>query len=169
MKILKCKLGFILFLTVFLNALSMPSYFQADFIQTIRSEGKKLIYKGKIFYHKNKIFWHYTYPVEKYIWINKKVYVYEPDLIQVTISKRPEFTLQNILNNAKKIKNNEYETVINNTKVNFVYNKTIKKLWYKDKMGNLVEINFSHQSTKELNSSLFIPKYPKDVDIIYQR
>ncbi len=165
----KWKIILIFFLVNFLNALNLPSNFQADFIQTIQSNGKKLIYKGKIYYHKNKIFWHYTYPVEKYIWINDKVYVYEPDLIQVTISKKPKFNLQNIINNAKKIKQNEYEAVINNKKAYFIFDKIPKKLWYKDKMGNLVSIVFNQISLKKINPSIFIPKYPKNVDIIYQR
>ena len=36
-------------------------------------------------------------------------------------------------------------------------------------MDNLVTIKFYNQKQKELNSSIFIPKYPKDVDIVYQR
>ena len=169
MIITKLKLVLICCLAVFLNALNLPSNFEADFIQTINSNGKNLLYKGKIYFQKEKIFWHYLYPVEKYIWINDKVYVYEPDLIQVTISKKPKFNLQNIIKNAKKIKQNEYETVIDKKKVYFVFEKTIKKLWYKDKMDNLVTIVFNNISLKKLNPSLFIPKYPKDVDIIYQR
>ncbi len=165
----KWKIILIFFLAGFLNALNLPSNFQADFIQTINSNGKKLIYKGKIYYQKNKIFWHYNYPVEKYIWINDKVYVYEPDLIQVTISKKPKFNLQNIVKNAKRIKPHEFETVIDKKKVYFIFDKIIKKLWYKDEMGNLVSIVFNKTSLKKINPSLFIPKYPKDVDIIYQR
>jgi len=166
---MKIKFIILILLITSINALNLPSYFKANFTEMINSNGKKLIYKGSVFYHNNKVFWHYTYPVEKYIWINKKVYVYEPDLIQVTISKKPKFTLQNILSNAKKIKANEYKTVIDNTTIYFVFDKTIKKLWYKNKMGNLIEINFSNQSEKKINPDIFIPHYPKNVDIIYQR
>ena len=163
------KLLALLFFLITLNALNFPSNFEANFTQTITSQDKKIIYKGKIFYKNGKILWKYSYPVEKYIWINNKVYVYESDLYQVTISPKPKFTLQNIINNAKYLKNNLYEAKINDKKIYFLYDKTLKYLKYKDKMDNLVEINFSNQSTKELNSTLFIPNYPKDVDIIYQR
>ena len=163
------KLLVLLFFLITLNALNLPSNFEANFTQTITSQDKKITYKGKIFYKNGKILWKYSYPVEKYIWINNKVYVYEPDLYQVTISPKPKFTLQNIIHNAKHLKNNLYEAKINDKKIYFLYDKTLKYLKYKDKMDNLVEINFSNQSTKELNSTLFIPNYPKDVDIIYQR
>ncbi len=152
----------------YMNALTLPNNFEANFTQTINNNGKKLYYKGKIFYKNDQILWKYSYPVKKYIWINEKVYVYEPNLMQVTISKRPKFTLQNILKNAKKEKN-FYVTKINNKKVYFVYDKTIKSLHYKDDAGNLVTITFSNTSTKPLKTSIFIPTYPEDVDFIYQR
>ena len=152
----------------YINALILPNNFEANFTQTINSNGKKLFYKGQIFYKNGKILWKYSYPVKKYIWINKRVYVYEPNLIQVTVSKKPKFTLQNILKNAKK-ENNFYVAKINNKKVYFTYKKTITSLHYKDDTGSLVTIDFSNISTKALKTSIFIPTYPKDVDIIYQR
>jgi len=163
------KLLALLFFLITLNALNLPSNFEANFKQTITSQNKKITYKGKIFYKNGNILWKYSYPVEKYIWIKDKVYVYEPDLYQVTISPKPKFTLQNIINNAKHLKNNLYEATINDKKIYFLYDKTLKYLKYKDKMDNLVEINFSNQSTKKLSPNLFVPNYPKDVDIIYQR
>ena len=152
----------------YINALILPNNFEANFTQTINSNGKKLFYKGQIFYKNDKILWKYSYPVKKYIWINKRVYVYEPNLIQVTVSKKPKFTLQNILKSAKK-ENNFYVAKINNKKVYFTYKKTITSLHYKDDTGSLVTIDFSNISTKTLKTSIFIPTYPKDVDIIYQR
>ena len=149
-------------------ALNIPSNFKADFIQTIKSDNQEITYKGKIFYKNGKILWKYNYPTEKYIWIGKKVYVYEPDLYQVTISKKPKFNLENILKNAKQIKKDTYETIINHTKVKFKFNKFLQNLSYKDEVGNKVEIIFSNYSTKELNNSLFTPTYPDDVDVIYQ-
>jgi len=160
---------FLILLTFTISfALNIPSNFKANFIQTIKSDNQKIEYKGEIFYKNGKILWKYTYPTEKYIWIGKKVYIYEPDLYQVTITKRPKFNLENILKNAKKINSHTYKTTINNTKVTFIYDKFLQKLSYKDKVGNRVEIVFSNYSTKELNNSLFTPNFPKDVDIIYQ-
>ena len=163
------KLFLILFLLITSNALNLPKNFEANFTQSIINENKKIIYKGEIFYKNGKILWEYFYPVKKYIWIKDKVYVYEPDLLQVTISKQPKFTLTNIIKNAKKIQKNKYIATINNKKIVFTYNKTLKELHYKNEMDNLVTIKFYNQKEKEINDSLFIPKYPKDVDIIYQR
>ncbi len=164
---MKKMISFLLF--TYLFALNLPHNFSAAFIQTINNNGQKIIYKGKIFYKDSNIFWKYIYPVEKNIWINDKIYIYEPDLQQITISKRPKFTLQNIIKNAKKLKKNEYETEINRKKVYFIYEKSLKKLWYKDDVGNLITVRFFNQSNKQTDNLLFIPKYPKNIDIIYQR
>ncbi len=163
------KIFVLLFFLITLNALELPKNFSANFTQTITTQNKNLIYKGKIFYKKGKILWKYTYPVTKYIWINNKVYIYEPNLYQVTISPKPKFTLENIIKHAKKLKDHLYLAIINNTKIYFKYNKTIKFLKYKNKMGDLVEIKFFNQKFTPINSKMFITSYPKDVDIIYQR
>ncbi len=163
------KLLLLLFFLMSLYAIKLPNNFEANFTQTIVDNNKKLVYKGKIFYKNSKILWKYTYPAQKYIWITNKVYIYEPDLLQVTISKKPKFTLENIIKNAKKIDKNTYKALIDKKEVIFNYDKTLKFLRYKDQMDNLVTIKFYNQKQKELNSSIFIPKYPKDVDIVYQR
>jgi len=159
----------IMFFFQFILALNLPKSFSADFVQTINSNGKKLVYKGKIFFKNPKILWKYTYPIKKYIWINKKVYIYEPNLYQVTITKKPDFTLTSILKKAKKIKKNTYEAKLKDKKIYFIYDKTLKKLWYKDEMENLVTITFNNQKDKKLDNKIFIPIYPKDIDILYQR
>ncbi|AZV46655.1 hypothetical protein C3L23_05000 [Nautilia sp. PV-1] len=151
-----------------LFALKLPHYFSADFTQKIQQDNHTLIYKGKIYTDSKNVFWQYTYPNEKKIWINDRVYIYEPDLMQVTISKKPKFNLFNALKNAKKIKNNEYVAEVQNKKVYFKYGKTLEKAWYTDDVGNKVEILFSNQSEKKIAPSVFIPTYPKDIDVIYQ-
>jgi outer membrane lipoprotein carrier protein len=163
----KWKILILLFITN-LFALNLPEYFSADFTQKIYSDNSILTYKGKIFTDSKKVFWKYTYPNEKEIWISNKVYVYEPDLLQVTISKKPEFNLFDALKNAKKIKNNDYIANVNDKKIHFLYDNTLKKAWYTDDVGNKVEITFSNQSKKKINSSTFNPKFPEDVDFIYQ-
>jgi len=151
-----------------LFAINFPKYFSADFVQKIYSDNNTLTYKGKIYTDSKHVFWKYTYPNEKEIWINDKVYVYEPDLLQVTISKKPEFNLFNALNKAKKINSKEYEAVVDNKKVYFVFDNTLKKVWYTDDVGNKVVIIFNNQSDKNIKSSIFKPNFPKDIDIIYQ-
>ena len=165
---MKNKIFLIILIISFVNALTLPKNFSADFTQTITSSNKTLKYKGKVYLKNNYVFWHYIKPIEKKVWITSKVYMYEPDLYQVTISKRPEISLIKIVKNAKKIKNNEYLAKMDKKEIYFIYNKTLKKLWYKDEVGNLVKINFYNQSTKELNSSIFKPTFPNDVDFIYQ-
>ena len=156
-----------IFLIINLFALNLSKYFSADFIQKIYSEKSTLTYKGKIFVKNNKVYWKYTYPNEKEIWINDKVYIYEPDLMQVTISKKPKLNIFNAIKNAKKIKDNIYLAKIDNKNIYFIYDKTLQKVWYKDDVGNEVKINFYKKSTKKFNLTL-IPKFPKDVDFIYQ-
>jgi len=158
----------ILFFFTNLFALNLPEFFSADFTQKIYSQGKTLTYQGKIYTDSKNVFWKYTYPNEKYIWVKDKVYVYEPDLEQVTISKKTKFNLFDTVKRAKKIKNNVYVAQIDNKKVNFIYDKFLQKAWYIDDVGNKVVIKFKNQSVKKINSSLFNPKYPQDADIIYQ-
>ena len=156
-----------LFLITNLFSLNLPKYFSANFTQKIYSQDKILTYKGKIYTNLKQTYWKYTYPNKKEIWVNDKVYIYEPDLIQVTIAKKPKLDLFNAIKKAKKI-NNDYIAKINNKKIHFIYNNTLQKAWYIDDVGNKVELIFTNQSTKKIDQNLFIPKYPKDVDIIYQ-
>jgi outer membrane lipoprotein carrier protein len=159
--------NFILILNLF--ALNLPKYFSANFTQKIYSDDKVLTYKGKIYTDSKNVFWKYTYPTEKEIWITDKVYIYEPDLIQVTIASKPKLNLFNALKKAKKIKNNTYEAEINNNKIYFLYDNTLKKAWYTDDVGNKVEITFSNQWDKKIPQKIFTPTYPEDVDFIYQK
>jgi len=164
----RVKLKFlILLIATNIWALSLPKYFSSDFIEKIYSDKSTITYKGKIYTDSNSVFWKYTYPNEKLIWINDKVYVYEPDLIQVTISKKPKFNLFSAIKNAKKTENG-YIAEVDGKKVHFIYDNTLKKAWYTDDVGNKVVITFSNQSEKKIDPSVFIPKYPKDVDVIYQ-
>jgi outer membrane lipoprotein carrier protein len=148
-----------------LFALEPPKTFKADFVQTVTSQNGVLKYKGVVCMKNDEIFWKYEYPQVKYIWVKKEIYVYEPDLMQVTIAKRGSLTLENILKHSKKIKKDLYLTVLNKTKVYFVYDKTLKKLYYTDKLGNKIEILFFNQSTCK-NDEVFKLNFPKDVDII---
>ena len=154
------KLLGLLFFFISLHALILPKHFEANFTQIIFNQNTKLTYKGKFFYQNGKILWKYTYPVTKYIWITNQVYIYEPNLYQVTISPKPKLTIQNIINHAKKLKNDLYFTKIDKTKIYFKY---------KNHLGNTIEIKFFNQKTIPLNKKLFIIKFPKDVDIVYER
>jgi outer membrane lipoprotein carrier protein len=156
---------FILLTVINLSAIEIPKIFIAKFTQNIYQNDKKLTYKGIVILKNNQIYWQYNYPTLKKIWIKDKVYVYEPDLMQVTILKRPSLNLVKILKNAKKVKDNLYETEMNKKRIYFIYKKTLKKIYYKNEIGNRVEIYFT-----PLNKNLSIPKmnFPPDIDIIYQ-
>ncbi len=171
MRIKNVELKIILFdllLTFNLFALNLPKYFSADFVQKIYSDKSTLIYKGKVYTDSKSVFWKYTYPNEKDIWINDKIYVYEPDLLQVTITKKTETNLFDAIKKAKNIHKNTFIATLNNKKIYFEYNKTLKKAYYTDDVGNKVEILFSNQSTKKIAPSIFKPIFPDDIDVIYQ-
>jgi outer membrane lipoprotein carrier protein len=148
-----------------LFALNLPKNFTAKFIQYIYQNDKKLKYEGIVILNNNKVYWKYIYPIAKEIWIKDKVYVYEPDLMQITISKKPKLNLFKILKNAKKLNKKLYAAIANNKEIYFIYDKTIKKAYYTDDIGNRVEIYF-----KKLDKNLKIPplNFPKDIDVIYQ-
>ena len=82
-----------------LFAINFPKYFSADFVQKIYSDNNTLTYKGKIYTDSKHVFWKYTYPNEKEIWINDKVYVYEP-----------QFNMYNLL--VKNINQNNLQNKI---------------------------------------------------------
>ena len=141
--------------------------FSADFNQSVKSENKSIYYQGKLNIDNNLVFWHYIKPIEKKIWISDKIYVYEPDLEQVTIYKKNENFFK-LLKTAKKIKNNLYLKIYDNKKIYFVVkNKMVVKIYYKDKIDNLVTLNFYNIKKEEFNTSFFKPKYPNYVDTIY--
>jgi len=148
----------------FLYSLELPQQFSAKFTEYIYQKNKKLTYKGLIIFKNQNIYWKYTYPNTKEIWIKEKVYVYEPDLMQVTVSKKPKLNLIKILKNAKKIDKNLYLAKINKKDIYFIYNKTLKKLWYTDEIGSKIEMYF----TKDNNYSIPPLNFPEDVDYIYQ-
>jgi len=143
-----------------------------DFNQTIKSDNKTIIYKGKLFIKDNLIFWHYKKPIEKKIWVlQNKIYVYEPDLYQVTIySKNKDDDFFNLLKTAKKIDNNLYVKKYNDKTIYFsIKNGLVKKIYYKDKIDNLVTLNFYNTNKGDINKSLFKPSFESDVDIIYSK
>ena len=92
------KLLILFFSAFFLYALNLPLYFRADFIQKMQN----VTYKGKIFLYKDRVLWEYNYPVTKKVLITDKMYICEPDLEQVIVSKKPDFNLFKILKKVKR-------------------------------------------------------------------
>ncbi|WP_456488122.1 LolA-like outer membrane lipoprotein chaperone [Caminibacter pacificus] len=158
----------ILFLSaVFLFALTPPKEFSAKFVQTVKSQDRTITYKGDVYKKGEEIVWKYTYPTEKTIWIKNKIYIYEPDLMQLTIANKKNATLNEILKKAKKIKDDLYETKVDNKTIYFIYDKTLKKLYYTDDLGNKVEIKFFDQKNSA-PSDVFKLNYPADVDVVHE-
>lgn len=146
--------------------------FESDFNQSVKSENKIINYNGKVYVKDSLVYWHYIKPIEKKIWATMdKIYVYEPDLEQVTIyntSKKDNFF--ELIKSSQKIKKNLFLKTYNNKKIYFeVKNSLIKKIYYKDKIDNLVTLNFYNTQKKDFNLSFFIPKYPEYVDVIYSK
>ncbi len=152
---------------VFALALTPPKEFSAKFIQTVVSDGQKITYKGSVYKNGNEIVWKYTYPTDKTIWVKDKIYVYEPDLMQVTIANKKNASLSEILKNAKKVKENLYVANVDNKKIYFIYDNTLKELYYNDEFDNKVKIRFFDQKN-EAPKEVFELDFPDDVDVIYQ-
>jgi len=163
----------ILFLVVFSFGFDLKyKSFQSDFNQSVQSDNKTIYYSGKVYIQNSLVFWNYQKPIIKKIWATyNKIYVYEPDLEQVTIyntSKNDNFF--ELIKTATKIKKNLYLKEYNNKKIYFVLEDgMIKKIYYKDKIDNLVTLNFYNIKPKKFDLTTFNPKYPQWVDIIYSK
>jgi len=167
------KLIIILFYIIFSYSFELKyNSFEAEFNQSVESDNKTIHYYGKVAVNSNLIFWHYLKPIEKKIWVTTdKIYIYEPDLEQVTIhsiSKKDNFF--KLLKESRKIDNNLYSKKIENKTIFFkVDKKMIKKIYYKDKVDNLVTLNFFNIKKREFQKKRFIPNYPEYVDKIYMK
>jgi outer membrane lipoprotein carrier protein len=133
----------------FLNAndiKNLDSFF-GNFKQTITSDSKSVIeYNGKVFIKKSgKILWQYETPIKKNVYIdNTMAIVDEPELEQAIFTKLDnEINIIKLLNEAKKIDNENYVSTINGIKYSIkVQDNKISKITYKDELDNLVNINF---------------------------
>ena len=159
----------VLFAIVLSFGIELPEKFSADFNQTIVSDRKTLHYSGKVYYKNNEIVWEYTKPYKKTIWVKDKIYVYEPDLMQVTVIEKKEANLITLIKHAKKTAKNQYIAKYNGIEYHFkLSGKYPKIIYYTDKMGNIVKVVFFNIK-KEVNKNIFTPNFPDDVDVIYQK
>ena len=99
-----------------------------------------------------------------------KITIVEPDIEQVIIKNiSSDFNLFKMLQTAKKISKNRYETQIKDTKYQIYTtdNLTISHIDYTDELDNNISIVFSHQKTNQkIDNELFIPTYPLNYDIV---
>jgi len=172
---MKKTLILLLFLTDLFAEIPLHfSSFQADFIQQIDDESKKIVkYYGKVYAKKPKTaLWKYTKPIQKDVYINNNaVVIVEPELEQVIMRHvKSDFDIFTLLKHAKKVGKNRYEATYKKTTFTLYFDgKNIQKLRYKDNFENLVTITFSNQKYDlKFDSNLFDPKYPKDYDLILE-
>jgi outer membrane lipoprotein carrier protein len=146
--------------------------FQANFKQTIvNNTGKKINYTGNLSIKQPyKMVWNYTVPIKKYVHINKyNVVIVEPELEQAIFSNlNKEVNILNILSNVKKIKQNYYQTIIDEISYNLtIKNGLLTKIDYKDKLDNKVDIVFTNiKQNKPIDNDVFRYHIPTEYDII---
>ncbi|QFR49309.1 outer membrane lipoprotein chaperone LolA [Sulfurimonas lithotrophica] len=163
----------ILFIAVHTYAsLSEINTFEADFTQSITDEKNKVLkYNGHITASKPKsATWQYHYPIEKKIYINNfEATIVEPEIEQVIIRRiESEFDFFQLIKKAKKINENSFLTVYNNTEyIIKVQNNLVESISFLDQFENKVKIEFSNQKQNhKIDTSVFTPKYPMDFDIV---
>lgn len=163
------------FLTLsFLNAndiKNLDSFF-GNFKQTITSDSKSVIeYNGKVFIKKSgKILWQYETPIKKNVYIdNSMAIVDEPELEQAIFTKLDnEINIIKLLNEAKKVDNENYISTINGIKYSIKVNgDKISKIAYKDELDNLVAINFLNiVQNGDISDEIFKFIIPSNYDVI---
>ncbi len=146
--------------------------FQADFVQTITDEEKKVLtYTGTITSKRpSLVLWHYTDPVNKKIYVNeKRAVIVEPELEQAIIKQlHGEIDFFGILASAVYVDSTHYKASYKG--IDFLLkevNGVIESLSYTDQLENKVLITFSKQKqNRPLEDTVFTPKVPKYFDII---
>lgn len=146
--------------------------FEADFNQIITDDkGKELSYSGHIVASKPQYaLWSYKEPVEKNVYITpRQVTVVEPEIEQVIIRRiSSDFDFFKMINKAKKISDNIYIAMVNESKYTIKLEKSmIKSISYLDEFENSVNIVFKNQSKNKIFSEdIFRANVPVEYDII---
>ena len=146
--------------------------FQADFTQTVTDEKDKVLsYSGSVVASKpQNAVWTYTTPIKKEVYINiGSATIIEPEIEQVIIKHiESNFSFFNMINNAKKIKENVFVAKYKDSKFTIVTkNDLIESISYIDEFENKVKIVFKNQKQNEvIDSKLFVPNIPVGFDII---
>ncbi|BBG65541.1 outer membrane lipoprotein carrier protein LolA [Hydrogenimonas sp.] len=154
-------------------SLPVPDYFSADFTQVVqnRETKKQLYYSGRLFMKMpSDAKWDYFIPLKKTIClIDHKAWVIEPELEQATLFRlKKSIPLMEILKNAKKRKNGDYEAEFGGTKYLIATDpqNSVKSISYLDEMGNRVTLRFQNVKTEPFDSSKLECEIPDDYDII---
>ncbi len=163
------------FTSIFALDLNSLNTFEAKFKQKIINEQNASIeYSGKISAMKknNVALWEYKDPIIKQIYYyNGELVIIEPELEQAIFAKLDQVpNILKLLQNAKQLQENVYETTFANTKYKIFTNEnSIEKISYLDQLHNRVTINFYNQKVNQkIDKKRFIFKIPKNYDILKQ-
>lgn len=146
--------------------------FEADFVQLVMNETNKTIeYKGKVFIKNNgKVLWKYKTPIIKNVFVLGNVAIVdEPELEQaIYTTLENSIDMVRLLKDAKKVKENIYETELYKVKyIISLENDKIKSLSYRDQLENKILITFSEQKqNSDISDDLFNFIAPDYYDII---
>ncbi len=165
---------FILFIFANISFGSIDSInsFEADFVQNVTDDKEKVLtYNGHIIASKpQNAIWKYKEPVKKDIYISRfEVTIVEPEIEQVIIKKvASSFDFFKMIQNAKKVKNNTFETLFRETLFTITTrNNLIESISYIDEFENSVKIVFENQKQNEkIDLKVFTPKYSLEFDVI---
>ncbi|MEA1915392.1 MAG: LolA-like outer membrane lipoprotein chaperone, partial [Campylobacterota bacterium] len=159
-------------LSLFAIDFSSIKTFQSNFTQHITNpSGKVLNYTGKLYVHgANNILWQYTTPIVKSVYIKRGfAIVDEPELEQAIYTHiDQEINLFMMINEAKQITKNHYQTVKNSVEYNiFLKEDKIDSIKYSDTLENDVVIMFTKSVYNgSIDTGLFVFKAPDHYDII---
>ncbi len=146
--------------------------FQADFIQSVTDDKKKVLtYNGNVIASKpQNAIWIYDKPINKYVYINSnRVTIIEPEIEQAIVKRiESNFDFFNMIRNAKMIQKDIYVAVYNNSKFTITTeNKLIKSIAYIDEFENSVKVIFENQEQNgDIDEKIFIPNIPVEFDIV---
>ncbi len=164
----------VLFFTTVFAKIEISS-FESNFKQIIKEEaGKTIEYFGRLYFKKPlKVLWRYEKPIKKDIYIvGNKVVVIEPELEQITISHLEKTkNIIDILKKAKKIGDKKYKAIYYNQTYYIFFDKNnhLKKITFKDKVDNKVEIIFYNTKQNiKIEDKIFKYRIDPDFDVIFQ-
>jgi len=146
--------------------------FQADFVQSVTDEKNKVLnYSGNIIALKpQNALWKYIKPVNKDVYMSpQSIVIIEPEIEQVIVRKvDTNFDFFHMINKAKKINENKYQTSYQDTLFEITTKgNIIESISYKDEFENKIKIVFTKQiQNAVVDKATFEPVMPIDYDII---
>lgn len=143
---------------------------RANFTQTITNDQNKTItYTGKVSIGTDRVLWEYETPsVKKVLITQRQIYILEPDLEQVTVTKNlGTQDLKAIYKNAKTLDAHTRQAVLDGKEVLIKDDgKFVTGLYYIDEVGNRAAISFRATAPFKFSQEDFKLQIPKHYEII---